>query len=178
MGAISPPPDGDDSGVGASGTRMPADPVPPQPRPLTALAWLSRAWERAPRFVRNVSISLPTFLLDLGLLFVLVRAAHLSYLPATILAFVVANGLSYFLARWLVFEGSQRGLRTGLVYYLLIAGGSALALTGLMWLCVSVLHIDVIVSRVLAASLTGIGGYLLNLLLNFRVSERQGRAGP
>ncbi len=135
------------------------------------------AWERTPRFLRNAAISLPTFLLDLGLLYLLVQRAHLHYLAATIAAFLVANGVGYFLARRLVFAGTKRGLRAGLVYFLMIAALSAAALTPLMWLCVSVLHIDVILSRVICASLVGAGGYVLNLLLNFRVHTRRRLSG-
>jgi len=129
------------------------------------------AWGRAPRFFRNAAISLPTFLIDLGLLYTLVRRAHLHYLAATIVAFLVANGLGYFLARWLVFEGTTRGVRAGLVYFLAIAGLSAAAVTALMWVSVSVLHIEVIVSRIIAGTVVGVGGYLLNLMLTFRVAR-------
>ena len=132
------------------------------------------AWGQAPRFARNAAISLPTFLFDLGLLFLLVRRAHLDYLVATVIAFLVANGLSYFLARWLVFAGTKRGLRAGLVYFLAIAALSAFAVALMMWLSVSVLHFDVILSRIGAASIVGVGGYLLNLLVNFRVARTQG----
>lgn len=129
------------------------------------------AWERAPRFLRNAVISLPTFLIDLGLLYVLVHQAHVHYLVATIAAFLVANSLGYFLARWLVFAGTKRGVRSGLVYFLAIAAVSALALTPLMWVAVSLLHIEVILARVISASLVGIGGYLLNLMFNFRLAR-------
>lgn len=128
------------------------------------------AWVRAPRFARNAAISLPTFLIDLGLLFMLVRRAHLHYLLATIVSFLVANALGYFLARWLVFEGTQRGVRAGLLYFLAIAAVSALAVTVLMWASVSVLHINVILSRIISAAIVGVCGYLLNLVFNFRVA--------
>lgn len=118
-------------------------------------------------------ISLPTFLTDLGLLFLLVRYAHLNYLVATVVAFLVANGLSYFLARWLVFVGTNRGVRAGLVYFLAIAALSAFALMPLMWLSVSVFHVDVILSRIVAASIVGVGGYMLNLMFNFRLARVQ-----
>ena len=110
------------------------------------------AWGQAPRFARNVAISLPAFLFDLGLLFLLVRHAHLDYLVATVVSFLVAHGLSYFLA---------------------IAVLSAFAVTALMWLSVSVLHFEVIFSRIAAASIVGVGGYLLNLMVNFRVARTQ-----
>jgi putative flippase GtrA len=104
----------------------------------------------------------------------LVRQAHLNYLVATVVAFLVANGLGYFLARWLVFVGTNRGVKVGLVYFLAIAALSAFALTPLMWLFVSVLHADVILSRIAAASIVGVVAYILNLLFNFRVARMQG----
>ncbi|MDQ2860599.1 MAG: GtrA family protein [Pseudomonadota bacterium] len=132
------------------------------------------AWGQAPRFVRNAAISLPTFLFDLGLLFLLVRRAHLDYLVATVAAFLVANGLSYFLARWLVFAETKRGMRAGFIYFLAIATLSAITVAFMMWLSVSVFHFDLILSRIGAASIVGVGGYLLNLMLNFRVARTQG----
>jgi len=132
------------------------------------------AWCQAPRFARNVAISLPTFLFDLGLLFLLVRRAHLDYLVATVVSFLVAHGLSYFLVRWLVFAGTKRGLSAGLVYFLAIGALSAFSVALLMWLSVSVFHFDVILSRIGAASIVGVGGYLLNLMVNFRVARTQG----
>jgi putative flippase GtrA len=136
------------------------------------------AWERAPRIVRNGVISLPTFLIDLGLLFLLARRAHLNYLVATVVSFLVANALGYFLARRLVFAGTSRGVKAGLVYFLVIAALSAFALTPLMWLSVSVFHVDIILSRIITASIVGVGGYLLNLVFNFRVAHTLGAPQP
>jgi putative flippase GtrA len=136
----------------------------------------SAAWRQAPRFVRNAAISFPTFLIDLGLLSLLVRRAHVGYLVATVVSFLVANGLSYFLARRLVFGETRRGVGIGLLYFLAIATLSALALTPLMWLSVSVFRIDVILSRITVASIVGVGGYLLNLMVNFQVARP--RSGP
>ncbi len=152
---------------------MAATPTIGHPARRSHPARLVGAWKQAPRFVRNAAISLPTFLIDLGLLFALVRWAHVAYLAATILAFLVANGLSYFLARRLVFGETRRGVRSGLLYFLAIATLSALALTPLMWLAVSALHIDFMLSRIATASIVGVGGYLLNLMVNFRVTRAQ-----
>jgi putative flippase GtrA len=154
--------------------------APTTGRSLTR-AWRTRLfyrWEQTPRFVRNALISLPTFLIDIGVLFILARLARVNYLVATIVSFLVANGLGYFLARWLVFAGTSRGLRVGLIYFLGIAGLSALALVPLMWLSVSVLHLDVVVSRIVTAGIVGIGGYLLNRVFNFRVEGAATSALP
>ncbi|MGH7024827.1 MAG: GtrA family protein [Caulobacteraceae bacterium] len=152
-------------------------PTPEHSRRRTELTRLFLAWGQAPRFLRNAAISLPTFLLDLGMLFLLVRRAHLDYLVATVISFLAANSLSYFLARWLVFHGTKRGLRAGLIYFLVIAALSMVAVSILMWLSVGVFHFDVILSRIGAAGIVGIGGYLLNLMVNFRVA-RTGGAPP
>jgi len=149
-------------------------PTTEQPRRRAAWSGALVVWGGAPRFVRYAAISLPTFLLDLGLLFLLVRRAHLNYLIATVVSFLVANGLGYFLARWLVFVGTKRGVGAGLVFFLAVATLSAFALTPLMWVSVDVFHIDIILSRVVTASIVGVGGYLLNLAFNFRVARPQG----
>jgi putative flippase GtrA len=124
-------------------------------------------WLRTPRFVRNAAISLPTFLLDLALLYLLVRWGHLNYLLGTCLAFFAANLVGYFLTRHLVFAGTTRGVAAGLAYFLAVATLSAFALTPLMWLFVSVLRIEFIFSRVAGSVIVGSGAYLLNLLFNF-----------
>ncbi|MDB5440867.1 MAG: GtrA family protein [Caulobacteraceae bacterium] len=126
-----------------------------------------------PRFIRNALVSLPTFLVDLALLYLLVRRAHIGYLTATLVSFFAANTLGYFLSRRFVFEETTRGVGRGLVYFLIIALLAAAALTPLMWLLVSVLHIEFIWSRIAAATIVGIGGYLLNLIFNFRIGPRR-----
>jgi putative flippase GtrA len=137
---------------------------------------VSEAWGRTPRFFRNVAISLPTFLIDLSLLYVLVQLFHLEYLASTVISYLIANVLAYFLQRRLVFADTKRSVRLGLVYFLAIATVSALALTPLMWLFVSRFHIEIIVSRIAAASIVGFGGYLLNLVFNFRVARPEDSA--
>jgi putative flippase GtrA len=158
---------------------IPLQPLRGQPRSsavfgagetVVFLTLVAAAWSRTPRFIRNALISLPTFLLDLGLLVLLVQRLHTDYRLATLLAFLLANGLSYLLARRLVFAGTRRSVKSGLVYFLAIAAAAALALTPMMWLLVGVFHIEFILSRIVAAVLLGIGGYLLNLTVNFRVA--------
>lgn len=131
------------------------------------------AWHRLPRFVRNALVSLPTFLLDLALLYLLVRRAHLPYLAGTLVAFFVSNVLGYLLSRRFVFEETTRPLGSGLVYFLIIAMLSAAGLTPLMWLFVTGLHLELIWSRIAAACIVGTAGYLLNLIFNFRIGRRR-----
>jgi putative flippase GtrA len=126
------------------------------------------AWARTPRFVRNVLVSLPTFVLDLGLMIVLVQYVGLDYRPATIASFFVTHIFSYALLRRLVFTGSDRAPMSGLVYFLAIAATGVLLITPLMWLLVSAFHIEYVVSRVVAGVIVGLGGYLVNRYGIFR----------
>lgn len=105
------------------------------------------------------------------LLIVLVRCLHWPYLAATIIAFLLVNLVSYLLARRLVFAETRRGMKTGLAYYILIAALSGAMLTALMWVLVGVLHVNYVASRIVAAGAAGIGGYLLNLVFNFRLAR-------
>jgi putative flippase GtrA len=81
--------------------------------------------------------------------------------------------MSYFLARRLVFAETTRGVKSGLLYFLAIATLSAIALTPLMWLFVSVFHLEIILSRMATASIVGAAGYILNLVFNFRVESAE-----
>ena len=126
------------------------------------------AWARTPRFVRNVLVSMPTFLLDLGLMVGLVQYVHLDYRPATILSFFVTHIIGYVLVRRLVFAESGRGPMSGLVYFLAIAATGVLLITPLMWLLVSAFHVEYVVSRVVAGVIVGLGGYLVNRYGIFR----------
>jgi hypothetical protein len=56
--------------------------------PWSVTIIVAKALILTPRFFRNVAISLPMFLVDLGLLYVLVRRAHVEYLTATAVSFL------------------------------------------------------------------------------------------
>jgi len=114
-------------------------------------------------------VSLPTFLFDLALLVILIQWLRMTYVIATVVAFIATNVLSYFLARRLVFAESRRGLKSGLVYFLAIASVSTLLLAPLMWLLVDVIRLGYFPSRILVAGVLGIAGYASNLLLNFQL---------
>ncbi len=129
---------------------------------------LLRRWLNLSRFVRNAIISLPTFLCDLILLVVLVRLLAVNYMVASVVAFLVTTIVSYFLTRRLVFRGSGRGMKSGLLYFLAIAAASAALLTPLMGLFVGVLHLDIVVARILATVIVSLGGYYANRYFNFR----------
>lgn len=141
-------------------------------RRLRSWSRVAVTWTRLPRFVRNVLVSLPTFLLDLGLMVVLVQYVGLDYRPATIIAFFVTHILGYVLVRRLVFAESGRGPMSGLVYFLAIAATGVLLITPLMWMLVSWFHVEYVVSRVIAGVIVGLGGYLVNRYGIFRKGLR------
>ncbi|MBA3788884.1 GtrA family protein [Patescibacteria group bacterium] len=124
------------------------------------------------RFLRYVAVTLPTFLLDLGLLVLLTQVFSVNYVLATGIAFIVATTANYFLSRRFVFMGSHRSFSLGYVYFLTIALVGLFTVTSSIWVLVGLLHFNYILSRLLIAFVEGMWNYLMNLYLNFKVSGK------
>lgn len=121
------------------------------------------------RFIRYSSIGFGTFLIDLLLLWILIDGAGVPTLPATAGAFLLAVSINFFLSRKYVFRGSVRTVRRGYTYFISYAIAGMALTTLLMWLLTEFTDLHYVVVRVLIACIVGIGNYLANLYLNFRV---------
>ncbi len=121
------------------------------------------------RFVRFSTVGFGTFLLDLGLLGLLVRAG-VHYLPAAAAAFLAAVSLHYIISRHIVFPGTTRGVRAGYGIFLGIAVGSLLLITGSLAVLVGMLGLPLLSSRVLIAAVAGVWNFLMNAHVNFRIT--------
>jgi putative flippase GtrA len=124
------------------------------------------------RFIRYTTIGVSTFGIDLLLLWFFIDAVGMHYLTATAVAFLMAVSLNYVLSRRWVFRHSKRGLAFGYVYFLKFALIGMALTTGLMWAMVENSDLAVVVVRVLIAGLVGMGNYLANLYLNFKVAGK------
>jgi putative flippase GtrA len=124
------------------------------------------------RFVTYSFVGASTFALDLLLLFILTDVAKVNYIAAAGGAFVVAISLNYFLSRTYVFKGSERTVQSGYVNFLGIAFVGLLLVMGGMYVLVSVLGFNYLVSRIGIAGLTGFWNYLINLFVNFDVAGK------
>jgi putative flippase GtrA len=118
--------------------------------------------------VRNTIVSCGAFAFDLALLWALVRWADMGKLPAAAIGFIAANTLHYALGRSWIFRGTDRGVASGYVYFLVNA---AVGLAVTMVLYAAVLRftsIDYLVARVIVSVFAGLTVFVLNAVLNFR----------
>lgn len=121
------------------------------------------------RFLKYATVGGSTFAFDLALLWVMTEVFLVPYLVSTALAFMIAVSINYFVSRRFVFKGTNRRIHHGYVYFILIACGGALAVTGAVALLVTTLAMHYLVARVLVACFVGMGNYLFNLHFNFKV---------
>lgn len=121
------------------------------------------------RFGKYTLVGTVIFVLDLGLLFLLVDTFLIPPVFAAGLAFIVAVSLNYFVSRKFVFSKTRREVKIGYLTFLLIAGVGLLLVTGGMYV---LLHLGVqyLLARVIIATVTGFWNYMMNLYVNFNVA--------
>lgn len=124
------------------------------------------------RFLKYSVVGVSTFSVDLMLLYILTDVLLVNYVIASGLAFVLAVSINYALSRRYVFKGSFRNLKEGYFNFLVIASIGLLIVTGGMYIFVSLLGFNYLISRIGIASVTGFWNYLLNLFVNFKVSGK------
>jgi putative flippase GtrA len=122
------------------------------------------------RFKKYALVGVSTFALDLVLLFVLTDAMGIPYVLSAALAYGAAVSLNYFISRHTVFVGTVRGLRTGYALFLGAAlCGMTLVSAGL-FVMVEWLSVHYILARFVVAGFVGVGNYVFNLYINFKVA--------
>ena len=124
------------------------------------------------RFLKYSTVGASTFVLDLLLLYVFTDLWGIGYVLAAGVAFVIAVSINYFLSRRFVFKQTTRNHQTGYINFLGIALGGMLLVMGGMYVCVSLLELNYLLSRIAIAAVTGFWNYLLNLFVNFQVAGK------
>lgn len=127
---------------------------------------------REKRFLRYASVGVSTFGIDLALLWTLAGYGRLHYVVATPIAFFVALSLNFFLSRRFAFRESDRDMVSGYGLFLGFAGIGMASTTLLMWVLVECAAWNVVIARVGVAGAVGMGNYLANLYLTFRVAGK------
>ena len=124
------------------------------------------------RFLRYAGVGGSTFAFDLLILWVMTEFLGIPYYISTPLAFAIAVSLNYFASRLLVFQGTERLVHHGYVYFITVAGIGALLITASVAFLIEVLFLHYLVARVVVACVVGILNYLFNLYVNFKVVGR------
>jgi putative flippase GtrA len=125
---------------------------------------------RTQRFIRYSLVGTGTFVIDLALLYFFIETLGMHYLVATAVAFLLAVSVHYAISRVWVFPHTKRGVRAGYAFFIQFAILGMLATTGFMWLLTVLFALPILYTRVLVSVFVGIGNYLANLHLNFKVA--------
>ena len=118
--------------------------------------------------VRNSVVSGGTFAFDLALLWALVEFAGMDKLVAAALAFIAATSLHYVFGRTWIFRGTERGVASGYVYFLINAVIGLVITIALFAAFIRWTSINYLVARTLVSVIAGLTVFLLNAILNFR----------
>ena len=121
------------------------------------------------RFVKYFAVGASTFLFDLAMLFIAVHFFKIPYYIATPCTFLIAVTCNYLISRKLVFTGTERGLYRGYANFAAVALFAAFITTSLVGGLVSLFGLYYLAARILVAGIVGMGNYLFNLYINFKV---------
>jgi putative flippase GtrA len=117
---------------------------------------------------RNTIVSSGAFAFDLVLLWGLVQFLGMDKVLAAALAFIVATTLHYVFGRTWIFRGTERGVASGYVYFLINAAIGLIITVGLFAAMLRWTPINYLVARILVSIVAGLAVFLLNAVLNFR----------
>jgi len=118
--------------------------------------------------VRNTVVSTFAFLLGLVLLWMMVQWARIDAVLAAAISFLIANGFHYVLGRAWIFRGTDRGVRTGYVLFLMNAGVGMAITVALFAALLEFTSIHYLAARVIVSVFAGLAMFVLNGVLNFR----------
>jgi putative flippase GtrA len=124
------------------------------------------------RFLRYAIVGVSTLCFDLVLLYGATEFLHVPYYIATFGSFLIAVSINYFISRAHVFKGTDRAIHHGYAYFIGVAIIGALLTTALVTALVTYVHLYYLLARVLVAGIIGIGNYLFNLHVNFKVAGK------
>jgi putative flippase GtrA len=117
---------------------------------------------------RSTIVNIATFVLDLAVLSASVELLGMPYIPAAAGAFLLAITINYGVSRRWVFQDSDRGLATGLIYFFVNAVIGLLATMAVFVLLLEIANLFYIVARVIASAVAGLIVFALNAIWNFK----------
>lgn len=121
------------------------------------------------RFLKYSVIGVSTFGIDLSLLWFLTDIVGVHYLLATLIAFLVGVSINYFASRYIVFNETSRGWKSGYVYFLsIVLAGVSLTL-GIIYILVNFTKLSLLEARIITSGFIGIFNFLMNDIFNFKM---------
>lgn len=108
---------------------------------------------------------------DLGFLYVFTSLFHINYLLSSVLAFLLAFGVSFFLQKfWTFADRATDRMKSQLVIYFIITSINLGINTLLMYFFVDFFHIQYILAQIITAGLVACESYFVFQIFVFRPS--------
>lgn len=141
------------------------------PVPEPQADWLDRLFSRraAGLLARNTVVSCGIIVLNLIMLWLLVETVGVDELPAAAIAFILANSVQYFFGRNWIFRGTERGVASGYVWFVVNAGVGLVITMTLFAAMLEFTSIHYLAARIIVSVFAGLTVFLLNATLNFRL---------
>ena len=117
--------------------------------------------------VRNTIVSTGTFLIGLGVLWLLVDKGGMNEVIAAGASFIVANSIHYVLGRSWIFKGTTRDVATGYAMFLGNGVVGLLLTMGLMAAFLAWTPLHYLLARVLVSIVAGLTIFVLNAVWTF-----------
>lgn len=106
---------------------------------------------------------------NLVLLWILTSPLHIWYIPSSIMAFLIAFGVSFVLQKFFTFQDhGTEGIHGQAFTYFAVTGTNLLINTGLLYLLVDYAHMNVILAQILASILIAIESYVIYGMFIFK----------
>lgn len=112
-----------------------------------------------------------TFLVELPLLYLLLKYTTLHYTVAITILFILATISNYYFSRKFVFKNTTRGVKSGYIFFLAISSIGLLLTLGIVFLLVDVFSVHVLISRTIAVGLVYLWNFGANQYFNFKLKS-------
>jgi putative flippase GtrA len=109
------------------------------------------------------------FILDISLFWLFLNMFIMDYLAATIIAFLIAISIEYFIDRNWSFSDTKTSLRKGYMSYMHLACIGLVAISIFMWIGVDIMKFEPVRTRILIGLIVGIWNYFLNRRFTFNI---------
>lgn len=148
-------------------------PVPPvdtdyAPKGIAPLRKRLLSLRAAAMLARNTVVSCAVFVLGLILLWLMVEEGGVNKYLAATTSFVASNTTHYAVGRWWIFGETDRGVGTGLVYFLVTAGLGLAVTMAMFALFADFFGMNYLIARAVASLFAGLAMFATNATFNFR----------
>lgn len=121
------------------------------------------------RLVKYSGVGIGTYILDMGIIAVMVYGLELPFQPSVAVGFFTGLTVNYLLSYHWVFRGTKRDRFVGYIIF------ATLALFGVFFITRSVVFLieeydmHILIARTIVASFVGLTGFFINTFFNFKL---------